>query len=545
MEFQESEFEIEYLVGQTAGTTSEEPSGSYAPLEDQAWLVLRIWVEGARDLEGNSKPDEAKGIAIQALAEGLHDLWRRLEGNDFWIETISSYNLAEVDRNWMKERVRLSRGWGYIVNKRWKMDPNGPKIRDPHVLRSALQTLVESIHDLWYQLGQREDSKDPRPWDFIVETGSFVDEFPDILMNGEGEMEEDSEDSGEEGDEEWWEQGADTDVHDICGPGVEDSDIDTDEESIPEDGAVMHYSHFKAFALWKNPKYMTVKSLKGMAGAMWDFEPLNGILREIVPPVWEDTSETWARDSLEAGQKQVTPFRSFPKHKLYPLLVESSEEEVMTIHILEDRGDFRPGMSPSDAPLWPVKKSCGPWSSRIDSWALSEVTARLIPMVTTYQGSVDEVPGNVPWFPGPSTDNWFLSRPFNPFSQPKITFSWGKQQYGWTRLPWGFLHNIAIFNSAVQGVFKDLYPRVAPDEKELLCWGVSEEKTQRVTSIIIQRLTCVGLKLDARKALLVQREGSFLGLKVGARKWKLGPISLIIMDPNLASCNLPAIGPTV
>ncbi|XP_028907122.1 uncharacterized protein LOC114806513 [Ornithorhynchus anatinus] len=540
MESQESEFEIEYLVGQTAGTTSEEPSGSYAPPEDQAWLVLRIWVEGARDLEGNSKPDEAKGVAIQALAEGLHDLWRKLEGKDFWIETISSYNLAEVDRNWMEKRVGLSRGWGYIVNKRWKVDPNGPIIRDPRVLRSALQTLVESIHDLWYRLGQREDSKDSRPWEFIVETGSFVDEFPDIPMKGEGEMEEES---GEEGDEEWWEKGADTNVHDIWGPGVEESDIDTDEESNPEDGAVMHYSHFKALALWESPKYMTGK--KGMARGMWDFEPLNGILREIVPPVWEDTSEAWARDSLEADQQQVTPFHFLPKHKWYPLLEESSEEDVQPIHILEDRGDFMPGVSPSDAPLWPAKKSRAPWSSRIDSWALSEATAQLIPMVTTYQGSEDKVPENAPWLPGPSTDNWFLSRPLDPFSQPKITFTWGKQRYCWTRLPWGFLHNIAIFHPAVQGVLAELYPRVAPDEKELLCWGVSEEKTQRVTGIIIKRLTGVGLKLDAHEAQLVQREGSFLGLKVEACKWKLGPISLILINPNLASCNLPAISPTM
>ncbi|XP_028907121.1 uncharacterized protein LOC103170756 [Ornithorhynchus anatinus] len=607
MESQEQEIEIEYRVGQSFGRFSLRPSRPYTRPKAKTWVVFKIWVRGYPTPEGDSRQDKAKAITMQALAEGLHDLWRKLDGKDFLVETLTSHTLSEEDMNLTGERGGTSKGWGYIVTKEWIEDPSGPRIRDPNVLQSALQSLVESIQDLWNRLDKEEKSKKPSPGDFIVENGSFSKVIPRDLMKWKGERVEASQ-VGEEGrtrewrvgsnsnrirglwmelapfqalkmdTQDWWhrvveneqspwnsvvemrlfnsvgradpmkwtgervganrsgggrvtrEQRVDTSAHRIYDPEVQQLAADTTERPSLGNRPVSNDSPLKPRSLLEISKYMAIKSLEGVAGRMLNFEPLNGITEGIVPPGWEDTSEAWAHDSLDAGQMQVTPILiegAFPpKLKQYPLPLGSIEEVVKMIYILENRGYIKPNISPSNAPVWPVKKPDGTWSFSIDYRALNRVTAPLTPVVTTYQELVDKVPGSAAWFSVLNINNWFLSIPLNPTSQPKTAFTWGKQQYCWTRLPQGFLNNVAIFHQAVRDVLAELYPMVAQDKNELLCWGASEEETQKVTRLIIQKLTDAGLKLDGHKVQLVQREVSFLGIKVGPCGWRLGPINV-------------------
>ncbi|XP_038628575.1 uncharacterized protein LOC119950340 [Tachyglossus aculeatus] len=607
MEPQEQEFEMEYCVGQTVDSCSVINLRPDDPPKVKTWVVVKVWVKGTRDLEGNSKQDKAKAAALQALAEGLHDLWRTLDDKDFVVETITSYILAEEDMDFIGKRWGDSRGWGYKISKQWVADPSGPRIRDPNVLQSALQGLVDNMQDLWNRLDEKEKFKEPSPRDIIVESRSFSNLVPGDLMKWkeekvgasrvgeEGEtrewrvrsnshrirglkmalvpfqaLEVDTQDwchilaengqnpwnsvlemglfhsvsradpmkrTGERvranrggGDRVTREQTVDTNAHSICNPEMQQLAIDTAERLSLGNRPVVKDSPLKPCFPPKISKYMAIKSLEGVAGGMLKFEPLMGITKGIVPSGWEDTSEAWARDNLDVGQMQVTPIiieGAFPpKLKQFPLPLESIEEMTKTIYILKNRGYIKPNISPSSAPLCPVKKPDGTWSLNIDYRALNRVTARLSLVETTYQDLVDKIPGNVIWFSVLSINNWFLSIPLDPVSQPKTAFTWGKQQYCWTRLPPGFLNNVAIFHQAVRDVLAELYPMVAQDKNELLCWGISEEETRKLTRLIIQRLRDVGLKLDGHKVQLVQREVSFLGIRVGPCRWRLGPINV-------------------
>ncbi|XP_028907123.1 uncharacterized protein LOC114806514 isoform X2 [Ornithorhynchus anatinus] len=501
MASQEQEFEVEYLVGQTVSSCS----------------VI------------NLRPDDPP----KGLVESIQDLWNRLDEKekfkepspgDFIVETGSFSNVVPGDlMKWKGERVGSSRVGEEGRTREWRVGSNSNRIRGLKVDLAPFQDLKVDTQDWCHRLAENEQN----PWNSVSEMGLFnsVSRADPVKWTGERVG---ANRGG--GDRVTREQIADTNAHRICDPEVQQLAIDLAEKLNLGNRPAVKDSPLKPGFPLKFSQNMATKSLDGMTGGMLNFEPLKGITEGIVPPGWEDTSKAWARDDLDVGQMQMTPIiieGAFPpKLEQYPLPVESIEEMANVIYILKNRGYIKLNISPSSAPLWPVKKPNGTWSFSIDYRALNRVTARLTLVETTYQDLVDRIPVNATWFSVLSINNWFLSIPLDPVSQPKTAFTWGKQQYCWTRLPQGFLNNVAIFHQAVRNVLAELYPMVAQDKNELLCWGASEDETQKLTRLIIRRLRDAGLKLDGHKVQLVQREVSFLGIRVGSFRWRLGPINV-------------------
>ena len=234
----------------------------------------------------------------------------------------------------------------------------------------------------------------------------------------------------------------------------------------------------------------------------------------------------WAQTKTDVGHcDKITPLDvNGPMHspvRQYPLKREAQTAAAQIVKELEQQGVVIRCSSPTNSPIWPVKKPDGSYRLTIDYTALNAVTAKMTPLVANPSTILTSLGPHHVMFSALDISNGFYSVPITPESVPRFAFTIGDTQYSLTRLPQGYCDSPSLFHQVVAESVASVVNSCAPSCILQYCDDLliaSPNKVHHVATLIrlLKALTIAGFKLNLRKAQIGLSEITFLGQRIGS-----------------------------
>uniref|UniRef100_A0A3B3D388 ribonuclease H n=1 Tax=Oryzias melastigma TaxID=30732 RepID=A0A3B3D388_ORYME len=227
-------------------------------------------------------------------------------------------------------------------------------------------------------------------------------------------------------------------------------------------------------------------------------------------------------DSLDCGLTSIhsvripTPENAPPTFvRQYKIPLASYEPIQEIIDDLIDKEIIRPCNSTYSAPIWPVRKPNGKWRLTIDYRRLNkQVPLSRWPMTQLEQ----ELPRvkEAKYFSTLDVASGFWTVPVHPDDQHKLAFTFARQQYTFTRCPFGYANSPAEFNIFLNKACPDATQRgtlIYVDD--ILIRNATFEAHIEEIDHVLQQLTSAGAKISLSKCQWCRTKVNYVGLLVG------------------------------
>jgi len=245
-------------------------------------------------------------------------------------------------------------------------------------------------------------------------------------------------------------------------------------------------------------------------------------------------SEVWAKDKYDCGLAQIQPL-SIPglmhvAKRQYPLKNEAREGADIVVDELSKRGIIVPCSSPTNSPMWPVRKPDGSWRLTIDYTALNAVSEKVHPLVANPATILHEIGAEHCHFTALDISNGFWTCPLAKEDQGKFAFTSRGRQWTWSRLPQGFCNSPTLFHQVLASFIDPVRKQIENDGSVVLQYVddiliASPTKFKHLTAVqtVLNALQNGGFKVNLKKAQLALPEVTYLGQIVGVHGRRITP----------------------
>lgn len=240
-----------------------------------------------------------------------------------------------------------------------------------------------------------------------------------------------------------------------------------------------------------------------------------------VKRVTEQFPQVWAKSKLDCGQidAAVSVKGPDPPPQLQPWYPAEAEDSLWdTVQTLLDQGMLVEQQSPSNAPVWPLRKADGKtWKLTVDFSTLNQVTPMQTSTVVKHPNIIAAISRGSEWFSVLSLTCPSFAIPLHPESWHKFAFTIRGRQFAFTRVPPGFHNAPAICHAHVVRMLEHLSHRdsVLSCAGDVLIHTQTKEKNLEVLAEVLGAVQKTGFRINPTKAQLCWKEVSFVGVTLG------------------------------
>ena len=235
----------------------------------------------------------------------------------------------------------------------------------------------------------------------------------------------------------------------------------------------------------------------------------------------------WAKGKTDCGLLVMEPVKLTgkipPCVKQYPLNRAAVDGLRPIIKDLNDQGIIYKTQSPSNAPVWPVKKPNGSWRLTVDYRLANQCITHLSPVVASGDQFLQDITPAHKVFTVLDAVNAYWSVPLATECQDWLAFTYDGCQYTWARLAQGLASAPTIYHQALR---RHLTLPEAPKMTssvityldDILIASETEEEHDKDLRAMIDYLHVKGHKLSYDKAQMSQPEVIYIGQKISQGK---------------------------
>ncbi|XP_038668122.1 uncharacterized protein LOC119973770 [Scyliorhinus canicula] len=219
----------------------------------------------------------------------------------------------------------------------------------------------------------------------------------------------------------------------------------------------------------------------------------------------------------------------YPSIRQYPIKLQARPSIDCLITQLTQRGILVPCQSPCNTPILAVPKPGKPDQYRLvqDLRAFNLIVQPLHALVPNPAHILAQVPADAQFFSLVDLQHAFFALPLDPASQYLFAFTYGGQQYTWTRLPQGFIHSPTLFSRCLQKQLQPLHlegdSTLVQYVDDLLVASPTEQGCTDATRQLLNHLSSLGYVVSPSKVIIAQPNVKFLGVRLSATSRSLDP----------------------
>ncbi|XP_067304216.1 uncharacterized protein [Pseudorasbora parva] len=244
--------------------------------------------------------------------------------------------------------------------------------------------------------------------------------------------------------------------------------------------------------------------------------------------------DVWAKDTFDCELAQVQSLSiPGPMHvakRQYPLRNEAREGAKSVVDKLCKQGIIIPCTSPTNSPIWSVKKSDNSWGLTTDFTALNAASEKMHPLVMNPSMILYEIGSEHCYFTALDISNTFWTCPLAKEDPGKFAFTCRGRQWAWCRLPQGFCNSPTLFHQVLASFIDPVRKTVENDGSFVLKYVddiliASPSKFKHLTAVrtVLNALKDGEFKANLKKAQLALPEVTYLGQIVGVHDRRITP----------------------